>query len=234
MRRAGARRHSHTDRNIGKPGARRAAARHLRARRRHPDPADRLRWTIRDHASAEACALHPRLAANIRCGGAPRRAGLLHAIRRHRRCLAIGVLSEPATGIMTMRKLLGLIVLVLVAVVAIAQFGPSALLGEETTGQDSRPVPEFSGISDWINSPPLTAEGLRGKVVLVQFWTYSCINWLRTTPYVRAWAEKYRDKGLVVIGVHSPEFDFEKQLPNVRWGAKNYQVDYPIAVDSDF
>jgi thiol-disulfide isomerase/thioredoxin len=92
----------------------------------------------------------------------------------------------------------------------------------------------LSHATEWINSPPLTAESLRGKVVLVQFWTYSCINWLRTMPYVRAWAEKYRDKGLVVIGVHSPEFDFEKQLPNVRWGAKNYRVDYPIAVDSDF
>jgi thiol-disulfide isomerase/thioredoxin len=80
----------------------------------------------------------------------------------------------------------------------------------------------------------LTAEGLRGRVVLVQFWTYSCINWIRTMPYVRAWTEKYRDKGLVVIGVHSPEFDFEKQLPNVRWGAQRYQVDYPIAVDNDF
>ena len=92
----------------------------------------------------------------------------------------------------------------------------------------------LSHATEWINSPPLTEKGLQGKVVLVQFWTYSCINWLRTMPYVRAWAEKYRDKGLVVIGVHSPEFGFEKQLPNVRWGAKNYRVDYPIAVDNDF
>src|SRR4029450_2830735 len=119
---------------------RRAAARPLRARPRHPDPADRLWRTIRDHASDEACALHPRLAANIRCGGAPRRVGLLHAIRQHRRCLVFGVLSEPSTGIMTMRKLLGLTVLVFVAVLAIAQFGPSTLLSEETTGQDSRPA----------------------------------------------------------------------------------------------
>ncbi len=92
----------------------------------------------------------------------------------------------------------------------------------------------LSHATEWINSPPLTEKGLQGKVVLVQFWTYSCINWLRTMPYVRAWAEKYRDKGLVVIGVHSPEFAFEKQLLNVRWGAKNYRVDYPIAVDNDF
>jgi thiol-disulfide isomerase/thioredoxin len=86
----------------------------------------------------------------------------------------------------------------------------------------------------WVNSPPLTAEGLRGKVVLVQFWTYSCVNWIRTLSYIRAWDEKYRDKGLVVIGVHSPEFEFEKQLANVRWAAKTFQVDYPVAVDNDF
>ena len=92
----------------------------------------------------------------------------------------------------------------------------------------------LSHATEWINSPPLTEKHLQGKVVLVQFWTYSCINWIRTMPYVRAWVAKYRDKGLVVIGVHSPEFDFEKQLPNIRWGAKSYRVDYPIAVDNDF
>ena len=69
----------------------------------------------------------------------------------------------------------------------------------------------LSRATEWLNSPPLTAEGLQGRVVLVQFWTYSCINWLRTMPYVRAWAEKYRDRGLVVIGVHSPEFGFEQE-----------------------
>src|SRR3954469_22599004 len=74
----------------------------------------------------------------------------------------------------------------------------------------------LSRATEWINSPPLTAEGLQGRVVLVQFWTYSCINWLRTMPYVRAWSEKYRDQGLVVIGVHSPEFGFEHTLDNVR------------------
>jgi thiol-disulfide isomerase/thioredoxin len=80
----------------------------------------------------------------------------------------------------------------------------------------------------------LTEEGLREKVVLIQFWTYSCVNWLRTLPYVRAWARKYRDQGLVVVGVHSPEFGFEKQLVNVRWAAKSFQVDYPVAMDNDF
>jgi thiol-disulfide isomerase/thioredoxin len=93
--------------------------------------------------------------------------------------------------------------------------------------------PSLGGATAWLNSPPLTPEGLRGKVVLVDIWTYTCINWLRTLPYVRAWAAKYKDQGFVVIGVHSPEFPFEKDLENVRRSAKAMRVDYPIAVDSD-
>ena len=95
-------------------------------------------------------------------------------------------------------------------------------------------LPSFSGATEWLNSPPLTPAGLRGKVVLVDFWTYTCINWLRTLPYVRAWDAKYRDQGLVVIGAHTPEFPFEKDLDNVRWAAKEMEVNYPIAVDSDY
>jgi thiol-disulfide isomerase/thioredoxin len=94
-------------------------------------------------------------------------------------------------------------------------------------------LPSLGGATEWINSAPLTAAGLRGKVVLIDFWTYTCINWLRTLPYVRAWAEKYKDQGLVVIGVHSPEFEFEKDVSNVRRAAKDMRVDYPIAVDSE-
>jgi len=85
----------------------------------------------------------------------------------------------------------------------------------------------------WINSPPLTAADLRGKVVLVDIWTYTCINWLRTLPYVRAWAAKYKGRGLVVIGVHSPEFPFEKDVENVRRAVKAMDIVYPVAVDSD-
>ena len=85
----------------------------------------------------------------------------------------------------------------------------------------------------WINSPPLTPSTLRGKVVLVDFWTYTCINWLRTLPYVRAWAEKYKDKGLLVIGVHAPEFSFEKDLGNVRRAVQDMKIDYPVAVDNE-
>ena len=94
--------------------------------------------------------------------------------------------------------------------------------------------PSLDGAVEWINSPPLGAAQLRGKVVLVDFWTYSCINCLRSLPYVRAWADKYKDQGLVVIGVHAPEFAFEKQLPNVRQAVKDLNVDYPVAVDNDW
>ena len=85
----------------------------------------------------------------------------------------------------------------------------------------------------WLNSPPLTPQALRGKVVLVDFWTYTCINWRRTAPYIRAWAAKYKDQGLVVVGVHSPEFSFEKNINNVRWAVKDMKIDYPVAVDSE-
>jgi thiol-disulfide isomerase/thioredoxin len=86
----------------------------------------------------------------------------------------------------------------------------------------------------WLNSRPLTAADLRGKVVLVDFWTYSCINWMRSLPYVRTWAERYKDQGLVVIGVHAPEFGFEHNLDNVRQATKDMRVDYPVAIDNDF
>jgi thiol-disulfide isomerase/thioredoxin len=95
-------------------------------------------------------------------------------------------------------------------------------------------MPSLAGASGWLNSQPLTPAGLRGKVVLVDFWTYTCINWLRTLPYVRAWAEKYKDHGLVVIGVHTPEFGFEHDLDNVRRAAKDMRVDFPIAIDNDY
>ena len=97
-----------------------------------------------------------------------------------------------------------------------------------------RGLSALRGATTWLNSPPLTAEGLRGKVVLVDFWTYTCINWLRTLPYVRAWAEKYRDHGLVVIGAHTPEYGFEHDLDNVRRAVRDMRVDCPVAVDNDY
>ncbi|MGH3084571.1 MAG: thioredoxin family protein [Gaiellaceae bacterium] len=95
-------------------------------------------------------------------------------------------------------------------------------------------LPSLGGATGWLNSPPLTTEELRGKVVLVDFWTYTCINWLRTLGYVRAWAEKYEDQGLVVVGVHTPEFPFEQDVENVREAAKDMTVKYPVALDSDY
>jgi thiol-disulfide isomerase/thioredoxin len=94
--------------------------------------------------------------------------------------------------------------------------------------------PDLAGATTWLNSEPLTPAGLRGQVVLVQFCTFSCINWLRTLPYIRAWAERYRDDGLVVIGVHSPEFPFEHDVETVRPALEGMGVDYPIALDNDF
>jgi thiol-disulfide isomerase/thioredoxin len=92
----------------------------------------------------------------------------------------------------------------------------------------------FSGATGWLNSPPLTAAGLRGKVVLVNFWTYTCINWLRQLPYVRAWAGKYTADGLVVIGVHTPEFAFEHDAENVRRAVQDMRLGYPVAIDNDY
>ena len=95
-------------------------------------------------------------------------------------------------------------------------------------------MPSLGGTSEWLNSKPLTAAGLRGKVVLIEFWTYTCINWRRQLPYVRAWAEKYKTQGLVVIGVHAPEFRFEKDIDNVRWAVKDMRVNYPVVLDNDY
>jgi Thioredoxin like C-terminal domain len=103
-----------------------------------------------------------------------------------------------------------------------------------TQAADEGELASLADATAWINSPPLTAAGLRGKVVLVHVGTYTCINWLRTLPYVRAWIDKYEHNGLVLIGPHAPEFEFEKDLANVRRALKELQVEYPIAVDNDY
>jgi thiol-disulfide isomerase/thioredoxin len=95
-------------------------------------------------------------------------------------------------------------------------------------------LPGFDGATGWLNSEPLTPDGLRGNVVLVDFWTYTCINWLRTLGYVRAWAEKYEEQGLVVVGVHTPEFPFERDVDNVRWAVQEDRIEYPVALDSKY
>jgi thiol-disulfide isomerase/thioredoxin len=95
-------------------------------------------------------------------------------------------------------------------------------------------MPSLGGATGWLNSEPLDAAGLRGKVVLVDFWTLTCINWLRTEPYIRAWSRAYRDDGLVVIGVHTPEFSFEHELDLVRRATQDRDIDYPVAADNDY
>ena len=95
-------------------------------------------------------------------------------------------------------------------------------------------MPPLDGATEWLNSEPLDPAGLRGKVVLVDFWTLTCINWLRTEPYVRAWSQAYRDDGLVVIGVHTPEFTFEREVDLIRKAIEERDIDYPVAVDSDY
>ena len=158
------------------------------------------------------------------------------------------------------RKLLGILILVGVATIALGldtrvlarlstaqtfafEHGLARILGMEdeeltTKSGGTLPVegtlPPLDGAVQWLNSPPLTREQLRGKVVLVDFWTYSCINCIRSIPYVRAWAERYKDKGLVVIGVHTPEFAFERELPNVRKAVADFGIRYPVAVDNNW
>jgi len=112
----------------------------------------------------------------------------------------------------------------------------AGLVGAVLFSQSQRPaaMPELNGAVGWLNSGPLTAKSLRGKVVLVNFWTYTCINSLRPMPYVKSWATKYKDAGLVVIGVHTPEFSFEHERPNVEWATRKFNIGFPVAIDSNY
>ena len=107
------------------------------------------------------------------------------------------------------------------------------MIASEARSGERGELASLTGAKTWLNSQPLTAAELDRRVVLVDFWTYTCINWRRQLPYVRAWAEKYKDHGLVVIGAHAPEFSFEKNIDNVRWAAKDMHIDYPIVIDND-
>jgi len=123
--------------------------------------------------------------------------------------------------------------LLLVACIGVAQ--PAGGQAQLTDGlKKPYKAPEFTGIKQWLNSEPLTLRSLRGKVVLVDFWTYSCINCVRTLPYITAWDRKYRSQGLVIVGVHTPEFKFEKDIANIQTALTKYQIQYPVAVDSDW
>jgi len=96
------------------------------------------------------------------------------------------------------------------------------------------PAPEFAGIDNWINSAPLTVQGLRGKVVLVDFWTYDCINCQHVLPYVKDWHRKYKDQGLVVVGVHTPEYGFERNLNNLKGAVQRNAITFPVAQDNRY
>lgn len=119
-----------------------------------------------------------------------------------------------------------------IAVSAIA----AGLIGALLFSQSQRPasMPDLGGAVGWLNTSPLNAKALRGKVVLINFWTYTCINSLRPMPYVKSWAAKYKDAGLVVIGVHTPEFSFEHERPNVEWATRTFNISFPVAIDSDY
>ena len=106
--------------------------------------------------------------------------------------------------------------------------------GAQAGPAQSMPAPEFAGVGRWINSPPLTVAGLRGKVVLVEFWTYACGNCIRVTPHVNAWHRRYRDLGLVVVGVHTPEYEAERVPANVEAAVARYGIGYPVALDNDY
>lgn len=121
------------------------------------------------------------------------------------------------------------------AIVCVGLFFSVSLPAQEPSGIiGAHPLSGLNGATSWINSPPLTAKQLKGKVVLVDFWDYSCINCIRALPYVRAWAEKYKDSGLVVIGVHAPEFEIEKQTANVQRAVTKFGITYPVALDNNY
>ena len=109
------------------------------------------------------------------------------------------------------------------------------LINDPTSDKTGLPklagAPQFTGITQWINSDPLTLQQLHGKVVLVDFWTYSCINCIRTLPYLTNWYDTYKDKGLVIVGVHTPEFEFEKNPKNVQQAVERFKIHYPVALD---
>lgn len=152
----------------------------------------------------------------------------------------LGIFTRHAAGV---RKTFGAVILASVAFIASGADVQSLLGGPDGRAANAPmalehglgtpyPAPKFSGIDAWINSKPLTMKELRGKVVLVDFWTYSCINCVRTLPYITAWDKKYRDKGLVIVGVHSPEFEFEKKLANVKAAVAAHGIRYPVALDN--
>ncbi|MEO8748410.1 MAG: thioredoxin family protein [Rhodanobacter sp.] len=135
-------------------------------------------------------------------------------------------LSTQSVGILRRYRAMRLLLLVVAALALVAP-------GRAQADGPPRQVPDFTGINQWINSPPLSMTALRGKVVLIDFWAYSCINCLRAIPHVEHLYQAYKDHGLVVVGVHTPEYDFEKQPANVQAAARRIGISYPVAMDND-
>jgi thiol-disulfide isomerase/thioredoxin len=135
---------------------------------------------------------------------------------------------------MTKRYYMALALPLIAAIAAIGAVSKSTAIAAITRPSDKREIPSFSGATAWLNTQPLTSADLKGKVVVVEFWTYTCINWRRTLPYVRAWAERYKQQGLVVIGVSTPEFSFEKDINNVQRAVKEMNMTFPIAIDNNY
>ncbi len=168
---------------------------------------------------------------------------LLIALAGRRLVSRLGFLTRHAEAV---RRGFG--VLILLSVAAIASGAGTRLFAIGGNGESAParglalehalavpyPAPAFTGVTTWLNSPPLTMQQLKGKVVLIDFWTYSCINCVRTLPHLTEWYRKYHDKGLVIVGVHSPEFEFEKNVDNIRAALKRYGIHYPVAVDNDY
>src|SRR5207253_6333923 len=127
----------------------------------------------------------------------------------------------------------GVTVIIEVAAIVMLHSEKSVVAAANAAVGDEGPMPELGGAVAWLNSAPLSRESLRGKVVLVNFWTYSCINSLRELPYIKSWAAKYKDAGLVVIGVHAPEFGFEKERANVENAVRELKVTFPVPIDSN-
>ncbi len=134
---------------------------------------------------------------------------------------------------MNLRSNVLLLVAAIGASVAALTFAAPSL-GGGTQASEARAAPDFQGIDTWLNSQPLKAEQLRGKVVLVDFWTYTCINCLNHLPYVQSWHEKYKDQGLVVVGVHTPEFAFEKSTKNVKDAVERLKIKHAVAQDNGY
>ncbi|BAP88434.1 thiol-disulfide isomerase [Burkholderiales bacterium GJ-E10] len=153
--------------------------------------------------------------------------------RRGLAALALGAVACIASATGAVRAgFLHATVIPLASAGSALRAAPEAVAGLEDGLPEPFPAPDFAGIAAWINSPPLTMAGLRGKVVLIDFWTYSCINCVRTLPYLTAWDRKYRRDGLVIVGVHAPEFRFETRLANVQAAVARYGIRYPVALDS--